>query len=115
MTGCFSGFFKGKKDSHSEQRTSFSQMSNNTSTSTGEKQNEDGHGKLNPATPCYCTPPTGAPIPSDNPPAYTPDSTRHIFRPDVLKFIEENIDGYSDELRKLSLKIHGGLETDHAI
>jgi hypothetical protein len=96
-----------KEGSRSQQTTRFSQMGSNTS--TREKEGKDGQGKLHPVTPCVCIPPVDSPHPSDSPPAYTPDSARDIFRPEVLKFIEESVDGHSDELRKLSLSIHGTL------
>lgn len=34
----------------------------------------------------------------------------NIFRPDVLDFMEKRIDGLSEELRALSIDIHGKLE-----
>lgn len=36
-----------------------------------------------------------------------PSYTEPLFRPDVAKTIEEEMDNLSDELRELSLKIHG--------
>ena len=71
-------------------------MDRNTSTSTGEGEFKAERCELI-ATPSL----------SDKLPGYAPDPTREIFRPEVLKFIEECVDGYNDELRELSLKIHG--------
>jgi len=47
---------------------------------------------------------------SDAPPVYTLDLTKEIFRPEVLKYIEENVDANNEDLRDLSLKIHDNPE-----
>lgn len=45
----------------------------------------------------------------DKPPSYSPAGTNEVFRPDVMKTIEETLTVLSSELRELSLKIHGEL------
>jgi hypothetical protein len=103
MTGCFSSIFSSRS-SKKRQILYFEPAK----PSNGEELKSG----MSAATPCYCIPPVTGPVYSDledKPPAYTFSLAREIFRPEVLKFIEKTVDGYSDELRKLSLKIHGML------
>jgi hypothetical protein len=99
MTGCLSGIFSSRSSKRRQKSTDKSiKLNNNEKTDSG----------LSAATPCYCIPSGGAEVyMNDKPPAYTPSLSRDIFRPEVLKFIEETVDSYNDELRELSLKIHG--------
>jgi hypothetical protein len=102
MTGCFSSIFSSR--SSKKQRILYFE-------STKPSNGEELKSGMSAATPCYCIPPVG-PVYSDSedkPPVYTSSLAGDIFRPEVLKFIEKTVDGYSDELRKLSLKIHGML------
>jgi hypothetical protein len=98
MTGCFSSLFRSKSQRNRQKDTD--------SSARPEYPNEDTKSEMSAATACYCTP-TSAPYPSEKPPAYTPALASDIFRPEVLEFIEKTVDSHNDELRKLSLKIHG--------
>ena len=50
--------------------------------------------------------------PADKPPSYSPAGMNEVFRPDVMKTIEETLIVSSSELRELSLRIHGELSHD---
>lgn len=77
-------------------------------TSNANEFKSEPRNGLTAAAPCYCTSGAGAGVyPSDKPPAYTPQASKDIFKPEVLKYIEERVDKYNDDLRQLSLKIHG--------
>jgi hypothetical protein len=43
----------------------------------------------------------------DAPPAYHSEGKDDIYRPEVMKTIEDTLDELDSELRDLSLKIHG--------
>ena len=94
MPGCFSSIFTSKKQSSSLTKI------------TKEPIDVETKSTMTSATPCYCSSQGAATGYADKPPAYTPSLEKNIFRPEVLKFIEERTEFYSPELRELSLKIH---------
>lgn len=103
--GCFSGLNPFKK------------LRNSIASSPVPAAKQETCGKDHPACsggtepflgiPCCGTLPEGEYVASDKPPAYVKFNSSEIFRPEVLDYIEERVDGYSEELRKLSLDIHG--------